>query len=453
MKELYDQIRKNSAQCIEELVTLCRYQSISAYKETHKEKVAECAQHLVQMMNSIGIETTMSSVGEGNPIILGELKSKKSGAKTIMFYNHYDVQPVDPLNEWNSDPFAPVEKDGRLYGRGVADNKGTIVARLAAVRSVIDVLGETPVNLKFLFEGEEEIGSPTLATFVQRNKDALKADGCLWEGSERDMSGRLVVRLGNKGMLYVELSAHGARSDQHSKWAPIVPNPAWRLCWALTSVRSASGEVLVRGFYDGVREPTQKEVMLLKEIPFDEKAYRELFGVSSLIERGGRVKLVKKLLFSPTCNIAGFHSGYGGPGSKTVLPSEAVAKLDLRLVPDQKPSKVLELLTSHLGKSGFGDVDVRMLHQMEPARSSFDSPIVNTVLQSARDVYGMDPIVYPISMGSSPIYTAINILKIPTVGVGGVGRNDSNVHGPNETIRSEDFIRGIELAARIVSTF
>lgn len=453
LDELFDHIEKNSRKYVEDLKAICSHQSVSTYKETHRGKVAECADNLVRMMNRIGIKTTVSSIEEGNPIILGELESGKSGAKTLLLYNHYDVQPVEPLDEWNSDPFVPIEKDGKIYARGVADNKGTLVARLAAVKSILEVMGNIPTNLKFLIEGEEEIGSPSLPVFVKANKERLRADGCLWEGSERDTSGRLVVRLGNKGMLYVELSAQGPKSDQHSKWAPVVPNPAWRLCLTLSSLKDAKERILIKGFYDDVREPTQKEVELLKEIPFNEKEYREILGLSKFLGREKGYKLVKRLVFSPTCNIAGFHSGYGGPGSKTVLPSKAVAKVDIRLVPNQKPSKIFQLLRKHLAKSGFDDVKLEVLNQLEPARSSPDSHIVDVTFRCAREVYGSNPVIYPNATGSGPVYTAINILKIPTAEVSGVSRNDSNIHGPNENILLDDFIHGMKLAARIFSTF
>jgi len=451
--KLFEHIEKKSDEYVQELKTVCTYESISAYKESHKQKIADCSQMLTRIMDDLGFETRVSSINGGNPIILGELKSSRSHAKTLMFYNHYDVQPAEPVSEWISEPFSLAEREGRLYARGVSDNKGPLVARLAAVKAVLDVFGETPTNLIFIIEGEEEIGSPSLEPFVKANKEQLRADGCLWEGSERDASGRIVVKLGYKGMLYVELSAKGPKTDQHSKWAPILANPAWRLCWALASMKNRDERVLIDNFYDEINEPTEGDLAELRETAFDVASLKKSFGVNRLLAEDNAQDFVKQLFFMPTLNIAGFHAGYSGPASKTILPHQATAKVDIRLVPDQDPSKMLELLKRHLAKHGFNDIELKSVNQMDCARSSIESEIVKTVMKSAREVYEKDPIIYPIANGSSPMSTIINLLGIPSAGVSGTSRNDSNVHGPNENIRREDFIDGIKLMTRIISRF
>jgi acetylornithine deacetylase/succinyl-diaminopimelate desuccinylase-like protein len=272
----------------------------------------------------------------------------------------------------------------------------------------------------------------------------------LWEGSEIDTSGRIVLKLGYKGMLYVELSAKGPKSDQHSKWAPILANPVWRLCWALASMKNSNERVLVDGFYDEVSDPTERDLTELRDIAFDVAGLKETFGVKTLLTEDNTQDFLKRLFFMPTLNIAGFNGGYSGPGSKTILPHEAVAKVDIRLVPDQDPTRMFELLKRHLDKHGFNDIELRSLNKMDCARSSIESDIVKTTIGSARAVYEKEPMVYPIANGSSPMSAVIRLLGIPSVGVSGISRNDSNVHGPNENIRKQDFINGIKLMATII---
>ncbi|HDI73610.1 MAG TPA: M20/M25/M40 family metallo-hydrolase, partial [Candidatus Korarchaeota archaeon] len=249
---------------IRQLMTLVRQPSVAATGEG----LEECAELLVDIMKKNGIQARVLPVKGGPPAVYGEIRAKSSGAPTILFYNHYDVQPPDPLDEWKYPPFDPHIVDGKIYGRGTSDNKGNIISRIHAVWAFLSAIGEVPVNVKFFVEGEEEIGSPHLAPFVEEHKELLKADCGIWEFGGVDHEGRPNIWLGLKGILYVELRVRGTAADTHSSRAPIIPNAAWRLVWALNTLKSEDERVLVEGFYDDVIKPTQRELELIERIPY-----------------------------------------------------------------------------------------------------------------------------------------------------------------------------------------
>ncbi len=270
-----------------------------------------------------------------------------------MFYNHYDVQPPEPLELWDSPPFAAEIRDGHLYARGVADNKGNLVARLAAVEAWLAVRGELPLNVVFVAEGEEEIGSPNLGPFAEENIPKLRPDGCIWEAGYKDTKDRLEITLGAKGILAVDLRVRTLGRDLHSANAAVFRSPAWRLIWALDSLKGPDERILIPGFYDDVRPPDDRDRALLAAWDFDEAGQLAEFGADQYVLGLSGEALKEKYLFQPTCNVCGFHTGYGGPGVKTVLPAEALAKLDFRLVPDQDPWDILEKLRAHLDVGRF----------------------------------------------------------------------------------------------------
>jgi len=385
------------------------------------------------------------------PIVFGELHSSPR-AKTILFYNHYDVQPPDPLENWKSDPFKAEVRGEKIYARGAADNKGDIVARINAVKAVREVRGKIPVNVKFLVEGEEEVGSRHLRVFAKRNRRLIKADGCVWEWGSRDVSGRPHLYFGMKGILHVRLDVRTAAADQHSMWAPIVTNAAWQLTRALGALKSDHERILIKGWYDDVREPDRRDMLALKRMAFGEEAYRKAFGIKRFLGRLGGVKLRKSLVFDPTCTICGMKSGYLGEGGKTVNPSKASVNIDFRLVPDQDPIYLLKKLKQHLKVKGFGDVKVTMLNAERPCKTSLDSKISSIAVKAAEATYQCEPSVWPILPGSGPMALFVKDLGIPTVCTG-VGYYNAREHAPNENIRVEDLLLGIEYIARIIESF
>ncbi len=427
------------------LKEICALPSVAA----QGRGMEETADYVENLLGSIGANVRQIPTA-GYPVIFGEIAGKDE--RTLSFYNHYDVQPEDPLDLWESDPFVPEIRDGTFYARGVADNKGNLIARVAAVDAYIRARGEVPVNLKFIFEGEEEIGSPNLSLFAEAHQDLIQANGCIWEAGYCDPKGRREVYLGLKGILYVELSTQQASTDLHSMWAAVVPSGAWRLVHALRSLKDAEEQILIDGFYDAVLKPTESDLAALDTMPFDEAGRKAQYDLPAFVNNLEGIPLKKKLVFQPTCNIAGVWSGYTQAGMKTVLPAQATAKLDFRLVPDQDPEEIFGLLQAHLKKHGFHDVEAKMMAGEHPARTATDSAFAKVVADSVRDVYDHEPVIYPIVPGSGPMYPLCQKFGIPAVSIG-VGNEHSRNHAPNENIHVRDFYKGIEHLAVIVDRF
>ncbi|MEE8469813.1 MAG: M20/M25/M40 family metallo-hydrolase [Dehalococcoidia bacterium] len=446
MKQVYDYIDDHWTEAVEDLKRLCRQPSISA----QGVGMAETVQLLAQVMQEYGINAQiLPSPKGGYPVIYGELKGQSEA--TLLFYNHYDVQPPEPLELWSTPPFDPTQYEGNLRARGVSDNKGDIVARLLAIRAYQKVLGKPPVSVKFLIEGEEEIGSPYIASFVERNRQLLKADACIWECGGVNWRNEPVVTLGLKGILYVELEVRGASQDVHSSMATVVPNPAWQLVWALASLKDMEENIQINGFYDAVLPPSQSEIDAISAIPLDEEETRESLELDRFVKGVTGINYKSQHIFGTTCNICGLDSGYTGPGSKTVLPSVARAKLDFRLVLNQRPADILSKLRRHLDDRGFADIAITPEMEGEnPARTPLDSPFVDIVVRAAKEVYGVDPVIVPSMAGSGPMYSFSDTLGLPTVLIG-VMYPDSRPHAPDENIRLADFILGAKHIAAVMN--
>lgn len=368
-----------------------------------------------------------------------------SGPRSVLVYDHYDVQPVDPIELWESKPFDPEIRDGVFYARGAADNKGDLVARLAALDVFRRLYGEPPVAIRFVVEGEEETGSGSFRDIVSRYGDRLRADGCIWEGTGIDHAGRPELVFGSKGMAYVELVSRGLNEDQHSALAVIAPSPVWHLVEALGTLRAPDGKVLINGFYDDVVEPSEDDLKMLQSFPFEEEAERDRLGIEDFVGGATGADLVRRYFFEPTCNIAGIVAGFTVPGaSKTVLPKEALAKLDLRLVPNQDPDDVVAKVRKHLDAHGFPDIEITGYSLEHPVRSPSDSLIGRAALAACREVFEGPPVPAPMMIGTGPMYAVAKTLSIPTVSPAGVCRPDSNIHAPNENVRVDDFLAIIE---------
>ena len=387
----------------------------------------------------------------GAPVVYGE--RLVPGAPTVLLYHHYDVQPEDPLEAWHSPPFDLTERDGALYGRGAADDKGELVSRLAALQWYQQRHGQPTFSVKVLVEGEEEIGSPNLAAYVHENAERLAADVALWEFGAVDGEGRPMTYCGMKGILTVELALTTANRDLHSGYGVVVDDAAYRLAAAVASLRDVDGTVAIEGFRDGIVPPSVAEMALVDALPDEAEALREAFGLRGFLGGVEGAAWRRRLFFEPTVNVNGFHAGYGGEGAKTVLPAEALAKLDFRLVPDQDPWAVLERLREHLDRHGFDDVEVRVLqHAERAARSDVNHPYVRAALAALRDVYGVEPTLHPNSPGSGPIHPFVVGLGLPVVGLG-CGYPGSGIHAPNEHLRLVDFERGTAAVMRFLELF
>src|SRR2546425_2745567 len=437
MKDVFDYIDAHRQEFIERLQWLCRQPSIAA----QNVGIRENAQMVAQLMEQIGVRPELYST-DGAPVIYGAVGNH---SKTLLIYNHYDVQPPEPVEEWHSPPFAAEIRDGKLFARGAYDNKGHLVARLCAVEAWLRTRGALPLTVHFVMEGEEEVSSLHLHQFVRTHRDLVQADGCLWESGSKDIQENPMVYMGAKGILYLELEAHGANRDLHSSVATIVPNPAWRLVWALSTFKDRNERIMIAGFYDAVAEPTEDELDQLRRIaPYrDDAAQHRDYGLDRFLLGVSGIELLKRNLFQPTCTICGITSGYGGPGSKTVLPHRAVAKVDFRLVPNQRSEEIFAKVKAHLAQHGFADITVRPLGLEDPAKTPLGEEITKVVVESARRIYNREPLVYPSIAGTGPMRVLTGERSIPTVGTG-VGYAHSNNHAPNENIRIADFVDGIK---------
>src|SRR5215203_4731947 len=431
-----------------ELEEFLRMPSISAQPD-ESGGFRECAEWVARKLEEAGAETRIMET-DGHPVVYAEAGE---GSKTLLSYGHYDVQPPEPLELWESEPFEPTIRDGSLYARGVADDKGDVLARIQALRLYREEHGPLPFKLKVFIEGEEEVGSPSLAPFVRDNAELLAADACLWEGSMKDEAGRPMIFCGTKGMAYVELRAKGASHDLHSMYGGIAPNPVWRLIQALRTIKDENGEITLDGLDALAEEPSQKDLEAISRIPFHDAALRESWGVEALDRSLTGQEALHEMLVRPTANIAGIQSGYTGPGSKTIVPSEAFVKMDFRLVAGQSPGPVVELIRTHLRERGFEDIEVVDLHGVEPAKTPVDSPVVNTAIRTWQDLGIEDAIVYPTIGGSGPTSLLVADLGIPTIMTGGVANAEGRLHSPNEGVRLDDYFETIGYFARFFERF
>ena len=445
MKAVYRYIDQHAQDLIQDLAELVKQPSVSA----KREGMQECAEKVESMLQETGFSTRLLPEEDGNPVVYGELKSKHS-KKTLLFYDHYDVQPPEPLEEWKFDAFSGKVHDGRIYGRGTSDNKGNIVSRIKAAEAFLKAIGGIPVNVKFVVEGEEEIGSPHLKPVMKQYNELFSNDATIWEFGGTNYEGRPEIYLGLKGVLSVELRAKGAIRDAHSANAPLIPNPAWRLIWALNTMKNDEDQILVEGFYDNVQQPSKEELQLLKEMPLEESKIKKTYGLKEFLQGRTGYEAKKELLFSPTCTINGFLTGYTGPRSKTVLPKEAMVKLDFRLVPNQKPDEIFEKLVSHLKEGGFSDIETVQYGSTEPTKTPVTDPFVEIVAKAAEKIYKKRAVVYPTSAGSGPMHLFRNLLGCPVVSAG-CSHADAKVHAPNENLTIDGFIKGTKFMATIMN--
>lgn len=431
---------------IAELSLLCAQPSVSA----QGLGIRECAALVADRVRVRGFHVEIHET-RGNPVVYGEIAGK--GDRTLLLYNHYDVQPAEPLELWDSPPFEPAVRDGKLFARGASDDKGHIECRLAAIDALKAVYGELPCRIKFVIEGEEEVSSVSLPDYVRDNAARLAADACIWEFGGLDTTGKPILSLGMRGICYVELVARTGTLDAHSGLGgSIFPNAAWRLTWALASLKGPDERIRIPGYYDNVVPPTVRDLELLRLLPDESEHHKRAYGLQGFLKNLSGEDLKREAVFLPTCTICGLTAGYEGPGSKTVLPAGAVAKVDFRLVPDQTPAEVLRKLRAHLDAEGFADIEIRLLGGESPGRTDPDDPFIRMVADTARDVYGEPAQLEPMIGGSGPNHVFIEYLHVPIATVG-IGYPDSRTHAPNENIVLTNFVQGTQYTARIIERF
>ena len=440
-------IDKNLDSSLEELKHYVAQPSISAQNLGLKE----CAAMVKEMLEKRGFTAEVMAT-DGAPVVFGERKGKSD--KTLLIYNHYDVQPPEPLELWESPPFEPEIRNGKMYGRGVSDDKSHLTARLHAIDAILDDEGELPCNIKFIIEGEEETASMHLHDYISKNLDRLKADACIWEFGGVDHRDKPVQYLGLRGICYVELSVTSLGTDVHSGLGgSILPNAAWRLTWALASLKGVDERIRIPGFYDDVIPPSARDRELMDALPEVAEEYLTRYGAKGFIKGlTGGTDLKIEEVFVPTCTICGLTSGYQGAGSKTVQPAFASAKVDFRLVPNQMPQDILKKLRAHLDAEGFSDVKIEFLGGEPAARTDPDDPFVKIVVDTAEEVFDAKMEIVPMIGGSGPNYPFVHDLGLPVVTMGH-GYPDTKAHAPNENIRIDLYVQHAKHMVRVIKEF
>jgi acetylornithine deacetylase/succinyl-diaminopimelate desuccinylase-like protein len=444
LQAVFRWIDGHSAEAIADLQTLVRQPSISA----QKNGLEDCAKLVVQLMEKDGLDARAYSIPGGPPIVIGYMASTSS-TKSLACYAHYDVQPPEPLEKWAYPPFSAEISAGRLWGRGATDNKSGVLAFIKAAKAWLQAYGDPPVGLRFLFEGEEEIGSPHLGPFVETYPELFRADAmhCL-DGWVNHSELTPEIDLGLKSVLYVELVARGANADVHSLNAPLLPQPAWELVRALNTLVDEKRHILIDDWSEDLWQLGEEEIAQLEENTrrLDLDKLKREWGIEQFALGRDGIEAIRARAYEPTCNIAGLTSGYQGPGCKTIVPCEARAKIDFRLPPMLNPEKAIKKLRRHLDDHGFAYIEIEIASIPEPPfKISVREDIAQAVIRAANLVFGKMPVVNGVSAEG----TILRHEWMPTV-MTGFAQPDCNLHAPDENIDLEHYIRGIKYAAAIM---
>ncbi len=442
--------RANYPRFLDELKDLLRIPSISTLPE-HKDDCRRAATVLVDELKRIGFDQARLIETVGHPLVYAEWL-KAPGKPTMLLYGHYDVQPTDPDDEWLTRPFEPAERDGNLYARGAADDKGQVWAQVKALESLMASGGALPVNVRVLFEGEEEVGGEGIANFVASKPPELKANVALVSDTELFAPGLPTLCVGLRGMIYTEIEVRGAKTDLHSgMYGGAAPNPFVALAQMLAKLKDEDGHILIPGFYDGILPPSPEELAAWRSLPFDEESYRlKEVGSRQLVGESG-YSVLERTWARPTLDVHGIPGGFTGAGAKTVIPARALAKVSMRLVPGMIPAKSFELYKAYVEKIAPAgvDVEVRLIHSGDPCLIPVNNKYVQAATRALHEVWGKDT-VFIRSGGSIPIVGDFDrYLGVPSVMMG-FGLPDDNIHAPNEKFHLKNFALGIESIVRFM---
>ncbi len=436
--------RAHRAQYLDELKQLVSIPSVSAQSD-HKPDIQRAAQWLVDHLTAIGMQRARAWPTAGHPVVTAESLRAGSRRPTLLVYGHYDVQPADPLDLWRSDPFTPEVRGDDLFGRGASDDKGQLFAHVKAVESFLRAAGALPVNLKFLIEGEEEIGGPSLNPFIEAHQEDLAADVALISDTHMLRPDLPAIVYGLRGLSYIQVEVTGPATDLHSgMFGGAIYNPIQALAEMIASLKDRDGRVTVPGFYDTVRPIDADERKTLADIPFDEAQFQKDAGVEQMWgEKGFRV--IEQITARPTLELNGIWGGYQGEGAKTVLPSKAYAKISCRLVADQDYREISRLLCEHLQRIAPPQVRVetKVLHGGHGILIDRKAPAMHAAATALERAFGASP-VFIREGGSIPVVASLkHMLGVDTV-LMGLGLSDDNLHAPNEKFHLPNFYRGIE---------
>ena len=442
-------LAKHRERHLGELQDFLRIPSVSALP-VHRADVARGADWLAGRLRATGAAEVRIMPTDGNPVVYGAWPAR-AGAPTILLYGHYDVQPVDPVALWQTPPFEPAVRDGRLVARGASDDKGSLFIPLAALDAIQSVAGAPPINLKFLFEGEEETGSPNLAPFLDAHRELLRADVTVSADGGQWDADTPALALGNRGITGLQIDLRGAGTDLHSgTYGGAVANPIHALADLLAGMHNADGRVTVDGFYDAVRTVTPAERQDLARVPFDEMVFKRGLGVTEFIGEAEYTPL-ERTWIRPTLEVNGIWGGFQGAGTKTVLPNEAHAKITCRLVPDQDPRELRPLVDEFLRRLSPDSVEMEIIgqHQGRPYLVKPDSPFAEAAQKALVDAFGK-PVAFIREGGSIPITQSFkDVLGIDTLLLG-LALPDCKAHSPNESFSIENFHAGIRLNRKLL---
>ena len=446
MDKVIDFINTHRDEYLEELKDYLAIPSISALP-AHAQDVRRCAEWTLDALRNIGMQNARLLETPGHPVVYAEWLGAE-GAPTILFYGHYDVQPVDPLELWESPPFEATIRNGEIYARGAADDKGQVFMHFKAIEAHLKQNGRLPINLKVLLEGEEEVGSEHLDDLVKNNKELLAADVVVISDSPMFDRGIPSICYGLRGLVYYQIDVRGSATDLHSgSFGGTVVNPNMALAQILAQMKDKSGRIRIPGFYDDVRELSAEEREQWKRLPFNERQYAKEIGAPKLFGESGYTTLERKWA-RPTLDINGMLGGFTGEGAKTVIPAVAMAKVSMRLVPDQDPDTIARLFEAYVKKIASKAVELKLtrMHGGKPWMTEFDNPFVQAAGRAIEKGFGRAP-VFNREGGSIPVVATFQeILGLPSV-LFGVGLPDENAHAPNEKLDLQNFHGGIIASA------
>ena len=442
--------RENHPRFLDELKALLRIPSISTLPE-HKDDCRQAAEMLAAELRRIGMENVRLIETEGHPLVYADWLHA-AGKPTALVYGHYDVQPADPLDEWHTPPFEPTERNGNLYARGAVDDKGQVWAQVKALESLLASNRALPINVRVLFEGEEEVGGEAIAGYVASKPADLKADFALVSDTELFAPGLPTLCVGLRGMIYTELEVRGAKTDLHSgMYGGAAPNPFVALAQMLARLKDEEGRILIPGFYDDIVPPSPDELAAWRSLPFDEEHYRiSEVGSKTLVGEPG-YSVLERTWARPTLDVHGMPGGFTGAGAKTVIPAKALAKVSMRLVPGMTPAKAFAQYKAYVEKiAPVGvDIEVRLIHSGDPCLIPTGNPYIQAATRALHEVWGRDT-VFIRSGGSIPIVGDFaKHLNLPSVMMG-FGLPDDNLHAPNEKFNLKNFELGIQSLIRFL---
>jgi len=449
MSEVQNYIDNNIETFKEELFELLKIPSVST-DSSHKKDVLNAAEYLVEQLNNIGLDNVTLHETAGHPIVTAE-KIPHTDKPTVLIYGHYDVQPPDPEELWHTPPFEPTVKNGRVYARGASDDKGQSFTHLKSVQAYLKTGTELPVNVKFILEGEEEIGSPNLVPFIKENKELLSCDMVLISDTAMFGENQPSITYGLRGLAYMEVHVTGPNRDLHSGvYGGAVENPANVLAEMIAKMKDKEGVIQIDGFYDDVEPMTPEMRDAYKKLPHDDESYKKDLGLNSLHGEKGYSTL-ERASARPTLDVNGLWSGYQKEGAKTVLPSKAGAKISMRLVPDQDPNDIAEKFTRYVKKIAPDTVtvDVEAHHGGHPVVIDLDFYGLKAAAQAFSDVYEKE-VLFSREGGSIPIVADFKKILGANSILMGLGLTKDALHSPNESFSLKDFHRGIKTSARFL---